>query len=83
MKKLYLLLLLFFIFFLVFASSTSLFKVNGSYYESFLEAYNAASLDNPLIILSDIKLEKSLKISKSIEINLNGHEISAPKMVFY
>lgn len=83
MKKLYLLLLLLlFSPILVFASSTSLFKVNGSYYESFLEAYNAASLDNPLIILSDIKLDESLKISKSIEINLNGHEISAPKMVF-
>ena len=66
MKKLYLLLLLFFSPTLVFASSTSLFKVNGSYYESFLEAYNAASLDNPLIILSDIKLDESLKISKSI-----------------
>lgn len=83
MKKIkFLLLFIILIPTMVLASDTVNFKVNGKYYESFLDAYNASSLSNPLIILNDMDFDNTLNINKSIEINLNNHTISAPKMVF-
>lgn len=83
MKKIKYLILLFLILpIIVSASDTVNFKVGNRFFESFFEAYQYASLDNPLIILNDINFDDTLNINKSIEINLNNHDISSTRMVF-
>lgn len=67
---------------LVNASSNSIVKVGGKYYESLEEAIVNATSTDTIMLISNIVLEDTLNINKTINLNLNGHDIIAPTKVF-
>lgn len=64
------------------ASINSLVKVGGKYYDTLEEAIQNASSTDTITLISDAKLEKTLEINKTVNIDLNGNDITAPEMVF-
>lgn len=66
----------------VYASIGSLVKVGNKYYDSLSEAIKNAGEDDIITLISDVKLDNSLEITKKVNINLNGNDISAPEKVF-
>lgn len=67
---------------LVFAGVGSLVEVNGKYYDSLEEAIKNASSNSTIKLISDVVLKDGLNINKTVNINLNGNNITAPEMVF-
>lgn len=64
------------------ASVNSLVKIGNNYYDSLEEAILNASSTDIINLISNVNLDKSLEINKTVNINLNGHDIMAPEMVF-
>lgn len=67
---------------MVFASASSLAMVGGKYYDSLEEAIANAGSNETIKLISDVQLDDTLEINKTVNINLNGNDITAPSMVF-
>lgn len=83
-KKIIFSLLLFMAIFpvLVSASVSSAAKVGNKYYDSLEEAIANASSTDTIMLISDVVLDDTLFINKTVNLNLNGNDISAPSSVF-
>ena len=64
------------------AGVTPLAKVGDKYYDSLEEAVLNASSNDVITLISDINLDNSLQINKTVNINLNGNDITAKEKVF-
>ena len=60
----------------------SLVEVNGKYYDSLEEAIANASSNATIKLISDVVLDDTLNINKTVNIDLNGKDITASEMVF-
>lgn len=67
---------------LVNASAGSLAKVGNNYYDTLEEAIANARSTDTITLISDVTLDDTLLINKTVNINLNGNDISAPSKVF-
>lgn len=83
-KKFFICLLLFVGLFPIFvcASSNSAAKIGEMYYDSLEDAIANASSNDTIMLTTNTELDDTLLITKTVNINLNGHSISAPEMVF-
>ena len=85
MKKILFLCFLFFLSFKsldVSGSSIVAARIGNEYYDTFLEAVSAAGSNDIITLARDISLDETLEINKTVNINLNNHEISASEKVF-
>lgn len=84
MIKKYIFALLFFIMipFVVSASGGLEAKVGDRYYETLEEAILNATSSDTITLISNVQLEYSLDINKTVNINLNNNNISSPTTVF-
>lgn len=84
MKKIIFQLLITFIFVpsIVNASNGSAARVGNKFYYSLEEAILNASSNDTIMLISDTVLDDTLNINKTVNLNLNGHDITAPSMVF-
>lgn len=64
------------------AGVTPLAKVGDKYYDSLEEAILNASSNDVITLISDVNLDNSLQINKTVNINLNGNDINAKEKVF-
>ena len=64
------------------ASSNYAAKIGDNYYDSLKEAIANASSTDIIMLTSNTSLDETLTINKTININLNGHNITAPSKVF-
>ena len=67
---------------MVFAGTGSAAMVGGKYYDSLEDAIAAAGSNETIKLTSNVKLDDTLDINKTININLNGKDITGPEMVF-
>lgn len=68
--------------FTVNASNGSLAMVGGKYYDSLEKAIANSGSNEVVKLISDVKLDDTLNINKTVNIDLNGNNITAPSMVF-
>ena len=79
---------LFFIIFLlivpfpVIASEGSLAKIGNNYYDNLMDAINNVKEDETIVLVSDNSVLESISINKTVNIDLNGHDITAKEAVF-
>jgi hypothetical protein len=66
----------------VFAGVGSAAMVGGKYYETLEDAIKAAGSNDTIKLVSDVKLDDTLDINKTVDINLNGKDITGPEKVF-
>ena len=64
------------------ASTGSLVKIGNNYYETLNAAIKNAGPNDTISLISDVKLDETLEINKSVNINLNGNDITAKENVF-
>lgn len=64
------------------ASVNSLVKVGNNYYDTLEEAIKNASSSDTITLISDVVLDDSLVIDKTINLDLNGNDITAPTKTF-
>ncbi len=64
------------------ASVVPLAKVGDKYYSSLEEAILNVGNNDVITLLTDVTLNSSLQINKTVNINLNGNDIVAPEKVF-
>lgn len=67
---------------IVSASANSAAKVGDKYYDNLEDAIAGASSTDTISLISDVKLDDSLSINKTVNINLNGNDVTAPSNVF-
>lgn len=67
---------------LVNASASSLAKIGDNYYDSLAEAIANAKSTDTITLINDVALKETLKINKTVNINLNGNDITAKEKVF-
>jgi len=67
---------------LVNASTGSLVKVGNKYYETLEKAIANVGPNEVISLISDVKLKDTLQINKTVNIDLNGNDITAPEQVF-
>jgi len=67
---------------IVSASVGSLVMVGGKYYETLEDAISNARSTDTIKLISDIKLDDTMDINKTVNINLNGKDITGPEKVF-
>lgn len=67
---------------IIYASVGSLVKVGNNYYETLEEAILNVTSNETISLISDVKLREPLEINKTININLNNHDIEGPEKVF-
>lgn len=67
---------------IVCAGVGSLVMVGGKYYDSLEEAIANANVNQTIKLISDVKLDNTLDINKTVNIDLNDNDITAPEMVF-
>ena len=67
---------------IVSASVGTLAMVGGKYYDSLEDAIRAAGSNDTIKLISDVKLDDTLNINKTVNINLNGKDITGPEKVF-
>ncbi len=67
---------------IVSASVGSLVTVGGKYYDSLEDAITNARSNDTIKLISDVKLDDTLNINKTVNINLNGKDITGPEKVF-
>ena len=58
---------------IVFAGAGSFAMVGGKYYDSLEDAIAAAGSNDTIKLTSDAKLDDTLDINKTVNINLNGN----------
>ena len=56
--------------------------VGGKYYDSLEKAIANSGSNEVVKLISDVKLDDTLNINKTVNIDLNGNNITAPSMVF-
>lgn len=78
----YLFILFIFIPSFVNASNGSTARVGNKYYDSLEEAIKNAGSNDTIMLISDTVLDDTLNINKTVNLNLNGKNITAPSMVF-
>ncbi|MBQ9072061.1 MAG: hypothetical protein IJY25_02775 [Bacilli bacterium] len=81
-KKIIFSLLLFCIVPIVNASTTPMAKVGDKFYDTLEEAIANASSTDTIMLVSDAVLDDTLLINKTVNLNLNGNDISAKEKVF-
>lgn len=81
-RKIVLCLLLVIVPSIVGASSNSLAIVGGRYYDSLEEAIANAGSNETIKLISDVRLDDTMDINKTINIDLNGNDIIGKSMVF-
>lgn len=64
------------------ASNTIQARIGKDYFGSLEEAINAAGTNDIINLTSNITLDKTLEITKTVNINLNNHDIKADERVF-
>lgn len=64
------------------ASEGALVKVGNEYYDSLVEAIANVKSGETITLIANNKLKETLIINKSIIIDLNGHNVTAPEAVF-
>lgn len=64
------------------ASVNSLVMVGGKYYDSLEEAIANAGSNETIKLIADVRLKDTLDINKTVNIDLNGNDITGPEMVF-
>ncbi len=67
---------------LTYASSNTQARIGNNYYDNLSDAILNASSTDVIKLLSNVTLDESLSINKTVNINLNGNDISAPSSVF-
>ena len=67
---------------LVSASENSMAKIGDKYYDTLEEAIKNASSTDTIMLTSNVELDDTLNINKVVNLNLNGHNITAPSKVF-
>lgn len=70
---------------MVYASDNSNMKarIGNSFYDNLEDAIRNASSTDTIILTNDVSLNETLEISKTININLNGNDITAKEKVFF
>jgi len=64
------------------ASANSAAKIGDKYYDNLADAIAAASSTDTISLISDVKLDDTLVINKTVNLNLNGKDVTAPSNVF-
>jgi len=64
------------------ASDLGKARIGNQVYDTLEDAINAATSDDIINLNSDIVLNDTLEINKTVNINLNGHSITADEKVF-
>lgn len=64
------------------ASASIEARIGNQYFENLEDAINAASSRDTITLTSNVSLDKTLEIHKTVNINLNGNNISAEEKVF-
>lgn len=82
MKKILFSLLMFCLIPIVSASTTPLVKIGGRFYDTLEDAINTVGENETISLISDVKLDNTLKIKKKVNIDLNGNDITAYEKVF-
>lgn len=67
---------------LVNASSNAAAKIGNNFYDNLEDAIANASSTDIIMLTSNVTLENTLKINKTVNLNLNGRTITAPSKVF-
>lgn len=67
---------------LTYASTNTQARIGNNYYDNLSDAIFNASSTDVIKLLSNVILDESLSINKTVNINLNGNDISAPSSVF-
>ena len=83
-KKIIVSIFLFFGIFPIFANASagSLVKIGNHYYENLETAIANAGENDIISLISDVDMRETIEIDKTVNINLNGNEITAPERVF-
>lgn len=66
----------------VFASDLGEARIGNNFYNNLEEAIKAASSQDTISLNANVNVENSLEINKTVNINLNGHSITANEKVF-
>ena len=66
----------------VFASESSKAKIGNNYYDTLEEAIKASTSEDTISLTSNVKLDETLEINKTVNINLNNNNIEATQQVF-
>lgn len=66
----------------VFASDIGKARIENQLFDTLEEAINVANSNDTITLNSDVTLEKTLEIKKTVNINLNNHDIKADEKVF-
>lgn len=64
------------------ASTNSLAMVDGRYYDSLEEAIANADSNDTVKLIADVRLDSTININKTVNIDLNGNDITGKSMVF-
>lgn len=67
----------------IYASDSIAARIGNTFFDNLEEAILAAGSNDIIILTSDITLDKSLPINKTVNINLNNHRIVADEKVFF
>lgn len=63
-------------------SVSSLARIGNNYYESLIDAIKNASSTDTITLINDVSLDETLEINKTVNINLNGNDITTKEKVF-
>lgn len=66
----------------VLASDTASARIGNQFFDSLEEAINAASRTDTISLTSNVTLDKTFEINKTVNINLNNHTITGDERVF-
>ena len=66
----------------IYASTNSLARIGNNYYDTLRDAIANVNSNETIILTTNIKEDNSLIINKTVNINLNGKNITAPEKVF-
>lgn len=86
MKKFSLFFIIFSLFFLfpfsVFASDGILARIGNKYYDTLEDAIMSAGANDVVVMTSNVVLDNSLDINKTVNLDLNGYTVSSDNKVF-
>jgi len=66
----------------IYASESSIAKIGNNFYDNLEDAINAASSKDTITLTSNVNLDNTLEINKTINLNLNNNNIEATQQVF-
>jgi len=68
---------------MVSAATTPLARIGDKFYENLEEAIKAATENDTITLVADVETSNTLKIDKTVNIDLNGNTISGNEKVFH